>query len=60
MTQSAPIMHPVVISQIRDNDLAWKPISYLSRVNEECKALDGPAAEQLHRVRLSVVGFKFP
>lgn len=53
-------MHPVVISQIRDNDLAWKPISYLSRVNEECKALDGPAAEQLHRVRLSVVGFKFP
>ena len=57
MTQSAPIMHPVVISNIKDNDLAWKPVSYLSRVNEECKAIE---AEQLHRVRLSVVGFKFP
>ena len=50
-------MHPVVISNIKDNDLAWKPVSYLSRVNEECKAIE---AEQLHRVRLSVVGFKFP
>ena len=47
----------MVISRITDSELAWKPVSYLSRVTEESKAVE---AEQLHRVRLSVVGFKFP
>ena len=50
-------MHPVVISRIKDNELAWKPISYMSRLNEESKVLD---TEKVHRVRLSVLGFKFP
>jgi len=52
LTQSSPIMHPVVISRIADKDLAWKPISYLSRLNEEALTLD---SEHIHRVRVSVI-----
>lgn len=51
------IMHPVTVSQITDEAQAWKPVSYLSRLNEEAKVLD---AEQIHRVRVSVVGLKMP
>ena len=50
-------MHPVVVSRVTDEKLAWKPISYLSRVNEEVKTLD---AESLHRVRVGVIGTKMP
>jgi len=57
LAQSATMQHPVVVSRIKDNELTYKPVSYMSRVNEESKAID---AEQVHRVRLNVVGFKFP
>ena len=33
-------MHPVTITQIRDEKLAWKPVSYLSRVHEESKKIE--------------------
>ena len=51
------IMHPVLLSHITDNDLAWKPVSFLSRLVEEAKKVE---SEQLHRVRVSVVGLKLP
>ena len=50
-------MHPVTISLIKDEKLAWKPVSYLSRVNEESKLVE---TEQIHRVRVNVLGFKMP
>ena len=50
-------MHPVTVSLIKDEKLAWKPVSYLSRLNEEAKRLD---SEQIHRVRVNVVGFNMP
>jgi hypothetical protein len=50
-------MHPIVVSRIKDKDLSFKPISYMSRINEECKKSD---ADQLHRIRVSVLGYKFP
>ena len=46
-----------MISQITDSELAWKPVSYLSRLSEESKKIEG---EVVHRARLSVVGFKWP
>ena len=57
MASSDTIMHPVVISRIKDKDLSYKPVSYLSRVNEESKKID---SEEVHRVRVNVLGFKFP
>lgn len=51
------MMHPVTVSQIRDEKLAWKPVSYLSRLNEEAKRVE---SEQIHRVRVNVIGFKMP
>ena len=51
------MMHPVTISKIKDEKLAWKPVSYLSRVHEEFKNID---SEQIHRVRVNVLGFKMP
>ena len=45
-------MHPVLISHITDKELAWKPVSYLSRLNDEALTLD---SEQTHRVRVSVI-----
>ena len=51
------IMHPVTVSHITDEKLAWKPVSFLSRINEEAKTI---VAEQVHRVRVSVVGLKMP
>jgi len=48
-------MHPVIISQITDHDLSWKPVSFLSRVNEEAKTID---SEQIHRVRFCIIGLK--
>jgi len=50
-------MHPIVVSRITDKDLQWKPVTFLSRLNEESKVLD---SEQVHRVRVNVLGFKFP
>ena len=50
-------MHPVLLSHINDNKLCWKPISYLSRINEESKTIE---EEKLHRVRVSVIGLDMP
>ena len=50
-------MHPVILSNIKDKEMAWKPVTYLSRLGEEAKVLD---TKQLHRVRVSVMGMKLP
>ena len=57
MSSNSMIMHPVTVSTITDEKLSWKPVSYLSRLNEEAKTID---TEAIHRVRVSVIGFKMP
>ena len=53
------MQHPVIISQITDQKLAWSPVTYLSTLinnKEESKS----KADAVHRVRVSVSGAQMP
>ena len=45
-------MHPVIVSHIRDKELAWKQITDLNRLNEDAKVIE---KDVVHRVRVSVI-----
>lgn len=52
LTQSGTVMHPIVVSRITDKDLSWKPITDLTRLNEDAKVIE---KEVVHRIRVGIV-----
>lgn len=54
------MMHPVVITEIKDKKLSWAPVTHLSNLLKENAEESKTAADSIHRVRMSVSGTQLP